>query len=306
MSAKNFHNGPVVPIPPFYFPNENLNISGISTYASWLVSNGIKVLMTTAGTSQFNLLDLGEIRKLNIAVVQGSMGANVILGIPALSTRATINEIKYYSSLFFGEKRIALMLLYPDRFYEKRNNNSISDFFDEVSQHSCLDLFIHGLPIRSGKQGVVEITHENINRLPENIIGMKEESSSFDNGYKLIYETKRDFIFIVAGRSQRRFLLLNNVGAQTFLSGMGNFIPKYEIDFFNAVKNNDQTTINKMMEYENFVFKIADRSGWHLFLRGMLKEIGFDVGNRKPFPTSYPIIGTKIIKKKLGLQRKKK
>ena len=61
---KNFYDGPVVPIPPSYTSEGKLDLDETCRYVRFLYKNGIKVIMTTVGTSQFNLLTRKEIREL--------------------------------------------------------------------------------------------------------------------------------------------------------------------------------------------------------------------------------------------------
>ena len=46
----------VLPIPPSYHKDGTLDRTQTSKYVQWLEKSGVKCIMTTAGTSQFNLL----------------------------------------------------------------------------------------------------------------------------------------------------------------------------------------------------------------------------------------------------------
>ena len=52
---------PVFPIPPAYDKDGNLDLNAVRKYIKYLEKNGVEVIMTTAGTSQFNLLTLNDI-----------------------------------------------------------------------------------------------------------------------------------------------------------------------------------------------------------------------------------------------------
>jgi dihydrodipicolinate synthase/N-acetylneuraminate lyase len=49
-------NGPVYPISPSFDENENLELESTKKYLTHLKDGGAKIVMTTAGTSQFNLM----------------------------------------------------------------------------------------------------------------------------------------------------------------------------------------------------------------------------------------------------------
>ena len=290
---EQFCNGPVVPIPTFYDKNLNLNFNTLKKYIEFLEGSGINILMSTAGTSQFNLLSLQEIRSFNVNIASYGRRSK-ILGIPALNEKETINEINYYNSMFAGDESIALMLLYPDRLYDSMiiKENSMVRFFNNVGSYSKFPLFIHGLPIKDGRGGSpYEITSNDIYKLSDKYIGMKEESSTFDKGYELclntlngktieMVEVKKDFIFIVAGKSQRRFLLLQSAGAQTFLAGLGNVYPHLDIMFFEFMSRGIYNQAQKILKIENEFFKYMMRNGWHPSLRGLLTLNGFETNNR--------------------------
>ena len=58
-------NSPVYPIPPS-FKNEELELNSTKKYLDFLNQEGAKIIMSTAGTSQYNLMDIEEIRKFNL------------------------------------------------------------------------------------------------------------------------------------------------------------------------------------------------------------------------------------------------
>ena len=76
----------VVGIPASYDSRENLEIDSTIKYLNYLDSQKVHTVMTTAGTSHFNLLDIEEIHTLNRTVVE-NFSNHKIIGVPALSTK---------------------------------------------------------------------------------------------------------------------------------------------------------------------------------------------------------------------------
>ena len=70
---------PVVAIPPSYSKHEDLETDSTKNYLSYLEENGAKCVMTTAGTSQFNLLSTEEVHQLNQGVSE--FNGQKILGV---------------------------------------------------------------------------------------------------------------------------------------------------------------------------------------------------------------------------------
>ena len=58
----------VVPIPPSYNQNEEMMLGDVETYVKFLENSNVSTVMTTAGTSQYNLLSDDEIMSLNYQV----------------------------------------------------------------------------------------------------------------------------------------------------------------------------------------------------------------------------------------------
>ena len=274
-----FLNKPIFPIAPSYAEGGELCVSSNKSYVEFLESQGAKVIMTTEGTSQFNLLSLQEIRKLNLLLCQ-TFGGVKILGIPMLSTLHTIEEVKYYNENVKEKENVLLLLLYPERFYD---NNTVTSFFHEIEAFSDFNLMIHGKKIRKATGGVKEYDADLLNHIisgTKKIVGIKEECSTFELGYDTIRNLPRDFTTIVAGKSIRRFEFLKKAGATTFLSGVGSFYPKFEIDYFSS--NQKQ----QYLELENNFFDTFMSIGWHKSMRNALRIMGVACAqDRQPFPS---------------------
>ena len=82
----------VVAIPPSYFV-ESLETESTSEYVKYLHAHGATTVMTTAGTSQFNLLSTQEIHQLNQSIVDNFDGVS-ILGVPGCSTKDACNFVE--------------------------------------------------------------------------------------------------------------------------------------------------------------------------------------------------------------------
>ena len=273
---------PVFPIPPAYDKNGNLDLNSVRKYIKYLEKNGVEVIMTTAGTSQFNLLSISDIISLN--KVCAEFKGKSILGVPALSETEAIDFIVEMNIL--GLNNSSLMLLYPDRYYD---DESILGYFNNLADLSMYPCFIHGMFMRKGTGGTYNFTAELINKisLHENIIGMKEETNDVGLAYNVCKDINKDnFIVIVAGGSMKRFLSLHSTGVQTFLTGIGNILPKIDIDFHTRLTNGDLYEAYYMVnEFENLFFDVFMKYGWHLSLReGLYLENHYEPNTKLPFP----------------------
>lgn len=278
-------NSPVFPIPPAFTREDKLDIEVISAYLSHLEKNGAKYIMTTCGTSQFNLLDKFEIRKLNWLCCNSD--CDIIIGLPPLSNKHLYEEINYLNSLEFlrKDRDIAIMLVYPDRYY---NDDDIINFFFDTSARSDYPIFIHGLPMKDCRGGIHNYDAKLINALRniKKIEGIKEESSTIDIAYNVCSGiNKKNFNVVVAGGSQRRFLSLYPTGVNSFLAGIGSIYPKIDLYFHEHLRAWDlETAYCTLRTFENSFFDIAMSIGWHKVLHEGLRHLDFwNSFERPPF-----------------------
>ena len=277
----SFGQGPVYPIPAFFDDGGSLSPRRAREYVEYLEKEGASTIMTTAGTSMHALLDAEEITQFNEACT--AFSGPKILAIRSGSQRDMLRDIQQMNEKEYA--RTALMVMYPDRFY---TGQEILDCILECADISTYPLMFHGMFMRNARGGgVFNFNAELVNELAShpNIVGMKEESTSFSIGYDLCRKIKhQDFISIVAGGSMKRHWLLGLGGATTFLTGIGNLFPAIEEAFFEAYRQKDFAACAGWIEdFEAPFFDVFMRLGWHPCLREGLNYIGYQTGYRAPF-----------------------
>jgi len=267
--------GPVFPVVPSYKRSGELDLKYIHSYLSFLQSNGAKSVMTTSGTTQFNLLTNDEILELNACVAK-SFSGRVILGMPTLPERELSHLIRVTVE---RSPSASILITFPERFY---SDLGLLRFFSRIADLAPrTSFYLHGLPIRRGNGGSLDYSARLLLKLIDlapNIIGMKEECSSYELGFKLCSElpTNKNFEFVVAGGSMRRFLLLQAGGAQSFLSGIGSLFPQVETMFYEAWRRGDLHSANYLIrEFETPLFRVFMDIGWHPALRRGLQLLGY-------------------------------
>jgi len=268
---------PVYPICPSFKDGE-LELESIKKYLRYLDKEGATRVLTTAGTSQFNLLSVKEIFYLNRALVK-HFTKEKILGLPIQSLKHTLKEVKALNNL--KADNTSILIIFPERYY---SDNQIVNYFKIICNASNYPVYVHGNPIRKGNGGVYEYSNELLSKLSkiDNFKGMKEEYSSIDLAMKCIQDLDLDII--VAGGSMRRFWLLNSYGASSFLTGIGSFYPEYSEYFYDSIINNRLTSARSIIEkYEKQFFNVFMSIGWHACMREGLKYKGFLLENREPF-----------------------
>jgi dihydrodipicolinate synthase/N-acetylneuraminate lyase len=197
--------------------------------------------MSTAGTSQFNLMDQKEIHNFNSCLAESFEGSK-ILGIPPVNTAIACNFVK--DAKQYVGKNVKLMALYPDRFY---GEEAVIKYIESICNSLGDSVYLHANKMRSGTSGDWNYHSETINKLHELglIVGIKEEHSDLQASYNFVRGLNTELDIIVAGGSMRRFSFLESAGANSFLSGIGNIFPEVEHKFLDnedrikrSIKNN--------------------------------------------------------------------
>lgn len=282
------HNGAVFPITPCYTSGYQVDYNGTEKYTRYLLDNGARNIMTTAGTTQFNLLTKQELRKINALVCQNVSlrGSKCILGLHPLNTHELILEIKLLNERFgYRRDSTSIMLLYPDRHY---TDKAAINYFHQAAEVSELPVFVHGVFQRLhnwSAQLLSEIASH------PNIIGIKEENESIASAQELCSQFrnkyKHPFDIVVAGGSIGRFKEIFNSGATSFLSGVGSLFPLIDNRAWTSVISQHKDVTYAIIElFEQPLFSIFMPLGWHPAMREGLKQImsdgyGYD---RQPYP----------------------
>ena len=290
-------NSPVYPIPPSFNQDEELELTSTIKYLDYISREGGKIVMTTAGTSQYNLLSTDEVRSLNICVVE-CFKEQKILGLPALSLKHIKEEIEFLNTFILDQERdkVSLLILFPERYYD---DQQIVDYFAEICELSNFPILVHGNMLKKGMGGTYEYSKpllEELSKL-DGFIGMKEEAENMMHSTNHIPEDKLEVI--VAGGSMRRFWCLEPHGATTYLAGLGSFYPRWEELFYSNYLENTSDSycicVQIIQNKETPLFDVFMTVGWHLSMRTALKHLGFVKSDRKPFKQPNKETEAKII-----------
>lgn len=295
-----FTQSPIYPLPPFFGDYHLLGVQSFKDYINFLTINNAKVLMTTEGTTSFDLLSSGEISVFNKTLSDNFPHA-CILGLPRLGLEKLLEQIKWYNENIINDKA-ALMLLFPERFY---SDNQVVDFFAEAAEESNLPVFIHGRQLTRAVGAPFYPTAALMNKIYDaspNIIGMKEEEKSLDNLEEFCYDVRKDRVCIFAGGGMSKYntklpFFLDD-GYSTYLVGIGSLNPMIENSYFDCMTHGLYENAAKIVSViEKPFFEVMFKHGWHLSLRtaldGMIVAHGcpgmatwLELGNRKPFPVA--------------------
>jgi len=278
--------GTVIPLPTPFLADESVDHDSLSKYVKFLVDQGIPNVMTTVGTSRYNLLNAEEIKAVNKTVVKAANGqAKTIVANPPFGRQADAIEFAEHSREIGADLFLAY---YPERFY---GDDYLLDFFGKVADAAGIGVLIHEMPMRNGLGGgSVQYPISTLKKLLDipNVVGLKEEALDMAYSGSVVRALAKKAVIIGAGGGMSRYLRDYWSGAKAFLGGIGNFNPALEIEFFAAMQAKDYDKAYGIVNQVEIPFfqKIVP-FGWHPSLKAMLALRGHMEGyERKPMKQS--------------------
>lgn len=265
--------GTVIPLPTPFNEDESVDHESLRKYVQFLVANGIQNVMTTVGTSRYNLLDVEEIKAVNETVVKAADGKiKTIVANPPFGRQEVAIEFAEHSRAIGADLFLAY---YPERYY---GDEYLLDFFGKLSDAAGIGILIHEMPMRNGLGGgSVQYPISTLHKLLDipNVIGLKEEALDMAYSSSVVRELADKAVIIGAGGGMSRYLRDYWSGAKAFLGGIGNFQPQVEIDFYEAMQSkNYDKAYGIVNNVEIPLFQQLVPFGWHPSLKAMLSLRG--------------------------------
>jgi dihydrodipicolinate synthase/N-acetylneuraminate lyase len=283
MSFKTLIKGPVIPIPTFFNKDESVNYDHLSNYVEYLSDSNIQTVMTTVGTSRYNLLSWEEIKLNNQALVRGCKNNT-----QSIVANPTTGGLK--NTIEFGKHAQEIgadyfLIFFPERHYGEENT---FNYFKTLNKELNIKLLIHEMPIRNGLgPGSNQYSIALLEKLfeLENIIGLKEESLDPEYSNKIVEHFSNEYIIIGAGGGMSRYFFRDHERkALAYLGGIGNFKPELEIEFYNAMISGNINHAKDIVEnIELKYFEKVVPLGWHPSLKIAIYLRGFgEIYERSP------------------------
>lgn len=283
MSSSHLIQGPVIPLPTPFNADESVDLNGLAQYVEFLSDGKIPAVMSTVGTSRYNLLSWDEMRDINRTVA-----SSVKPGTQSIVTSPTTGGLKHM--IEFGKHAESIgadyyLVYFPERHYGEENTYN---FFKALCDELSIRILIHEMPMRNGVgPGTQQYSLDLLGRLfaLDNIVGVKEEALNPEYSNQILDRYADSALMIGAGGGMSRYLDRDHQrGAQAFLGGLGNFIPQIELDFFNAMQaGNREEGARIVSEIERPYFDAVLPMGWHPTLKSALHHMGLmQVHERRP------------------------
>jgi 4-hydroxy-tetrahydrodipicolinate synthase len=282
--------GPVYPILPAFTESGGLDTDATRAYIRYLSEHGAKRFMVTVGTSRFNLLDESEQLELNALVVDEAKRTNpnayTIVTAPMLGPTSTSVRFAKHAEESGAD---SILLYHPERYY---GVDGVVAHYSDVAAETNIPLLAHANPIRNATGGNKLYDADLLSRLAEidSFIGLKEEGGDEGVRYGIASELSDRLAIIVAGGSMHMFMASAPHGVQSYLVGVGSFVPEIEERFFEAHANGNLNEARRIVNtYERPFFEVAKGIGWHRSMKTTLDLLDvMSPHERKPMLEALP------------------
>lgn len=270
--------GPTFSIITPFKDDESLDTEGLSNYVKFLYRNGARVFYIMGYNSRFSLLSDREIFIVNTTVVNTVKSFDddscvTIVADPLHgSTSNSITFAKHAEQA--GADMISL--LFREKVYFE---DQVFEHYKRVSENTNLGILIHQMPFNNGIPGkppLIRWSTELTNRIADlpNVVAIKEDTKNDEYTEQMIDSLKDKLYVITSGKGIKQWLRLKGA-AHSFLSGIGAFCPKLEIDVFNYFQEGKIEECQKIIDRIEIPFdKILHQYGWHLGIKSTLDYMG--------------------------------
>ncbi|MEM9982734.1 MAG: dihydrodipicolinate synthase family protein, partial [Bacteroidota bacterium] len=141
LTWKNKVKGPVIPIPTPFKQDLSVDYQSLAAYVDFLFTNGIEHVLTTVGTSRYNLLTTEEIKQVNKTVVATADNRGIVI-----VSNATVGDVQQAVDFAKHAEKIGADIFisyYPERYY---GDDNLFTFHEAVAQAINIPLILHEMP----------------------------------------------------------------------------------------------------------------------------------------------------------------
>jgi len=279
--------GPIFSIITPFKKKEQIDYIALRKHIKFMYIRGARNFYLMVYNSRLGLLDEKEIINLNlfcIKVVKGFNKKNIIICAEPYhcSTRKSIKLINIFSksgadivSVIFGEK-----------YY---SNEQVFSHFKLIHDNTKAFLMLHQQLLENGISGNPPTRFYPVDLLVKicslrRFVAMKEDAKNDEYTKRICQKLKHKISIITSGRGKKQWMKAHQYGCQSWLSGASNLDPKLAINFYKNFKNKNTQYVEKHFNYvEDPFFKVVDKFGWHLTIKGFLEYFGhFKRYERRP------------------------
>jgi 5-dehydro-4-deoxyglucarate dehydratase len=245
------------------------------TYASrleWLAPYGASALFAAGGTGEFFSLALDEYENIVRTAVETCAGKVPILAGAGGPTRTAIAYAKA------AQRAGAAGILLLPHYLTEASLDGIARYVEEVTRSVDIGVIIYN---RANSKLDAPTLERLAERLP-NLIGFKDGIGEIERMVTIRRRLGDRFAYLGGLPTAEVYAAAYKaIGVPVYSSAVFNFIPKTAMDFYHAITNHDEATVNRLIE--DFFLPYLDirnrKAGYAVsIVKAGAKLIGRDAG----------------------------
>ena len=285
---KNKLKGPIFSIiTPFKNDGKDIDYESLINYIKYMYNEGARIFYAMAFNTRYLLMSEEEILKVNEVIIKTIKNFNdletvIIVGDPLdCSTQTSIKFAQHAKEQ--GADLISLIYR-AYLFFDEHVYNHYKTIADTVD----IPILVHEMPFMKGipKHQDGNWSIDLLDRLADipSVIAIKEDAKVDDYTKDIVDKISDRVAIIVSGNGLQQWSKVSEK-CQAWLTGIGNFCPKMELDFYKYHLEGNQEKCDEIIEViEKPYFWIKDNLSWHLGIKSTLHILGImDRQERMPY-----------------------
>ena len=257
------------PITPFKDDGKKIDANKLRPMIERLVTAGVHGIAPLGSTGVLPYLsneEREEVTEVTLKTVNGRVPT--LVGVSSLTTDQTLHHAK------FAEKAGADAVMIIPMSYWKLTEEEIFRHFETISNAVSLPIMVYNNPATGG----IDLSPELLARLLQlsNVSMIKESSGDVQRMHRMM-QLLGDSVAFYNG-SNPLALAAFSAGARGWCTAAPNLIPKLNIELYNAIKENDLHSAQKLFYKQLPLLQFILKGGLPRTIAAGLEILGIDAG----------------------------
>jgi 4-hydroxy-tetrahydrodipicolinate synthase len=278
-ALRNKLKGPIFSIiTPFKNNGQDVDYESLENYIKFMYKGGARIFYAMAFNTRYLIMSEDEILRVNSVVIETVKKLNdpdtvIIVGDPLNCSTET--SIKFARHALEAGADIISLIFRAYYFFDDQVYNHYKAVADAVPD---IGILVHEMPFMKGvpqkQDGSWPLSL--LDRLADitSIVAMKEDAKDDDYTRQVVDKISDRVAIIVSGNGLQQWCKVAD-SCQAWLTGVSNFVPKAELDFYEAFLNGDKAECQHIIDHvEKPFFWLKDNYGWHTSIKSALDILG--------------------------------
>ena len=257
-----------------------IDYDALRKYIRFMYDGGARIFYAMAFNTRYLIMDDDEVMEVNRVVCEtvrefADPNCVTIVGDPLNCSTAT--SIKFAQHAKDCGADVISLIFRAYHFFD----DQVYDHYKAVADAVDIGILVHEMPFMRGvpqlQDGKWSINL--LDRLADipNVVAMKEDAKDDEYTRQVVDKVSDRVAIVVSGNGLQQWSKVSDK-CQAWLTGIGNFAPRTELDFYKWVKSGtpeDATKAQAIIDnIEKPFFWLKDNYGWHLSIKSALEHLG--------------------------------